>query len=182
MKNAAFIPLALLMCLVGTTTGCQDGQNGWGGSRRGQDPPAESNIIRVFKFVSSNPWLIFKNDGSGRVDGVRITVYLEGPGKAKGVFGTGTLLVAMYRLDRDALGQEITRPIHEWELPPEKAYPWRAKKETALGWAYSLRLQWPASLDLAGRDVAILVKYVRDDGRVIGSSRQTLRVPAIGAS
>jgi hypothetical protein len=139
---------------------------------------AESNIIRVNKFFNADPWLSFKNDGTGKIDGIRITVYLEGAGRPKGVFGDGTLLVEMYRLDRDRRGQEEATLVHKWELPPERAYAWRAKKETGMGWGYGLRLPWPDDLEVEGRQIAFVVKYVRADGGVISSSRQVVKVPS----
>lgn len=154
------------------------------GVARGGAPesgPVESNIVRVNKFFSQTPWLSFAGDGSNRVNGVRITVYLEGANEPKGVFGTGTLVVGMYRLDVDpATGRERSTLAYEWELPPERAYVWRAKEETALGWGYGLRLQWPDDLDVGGRQVAFVVKYLREDGRIISSSRQVLKVPFVG--
>lgn len=139
-----------------------------------------SNIVAVNKFFSNVPWLIFDNDGTGRVDGVKITVYLQPAGGVKGVFGTGTLVVEMYRIDRGPDGREIPTLVQDWNLPPVATYPWRSKKAFAMGWGYGLRLRWDKHVDVAGRKVVFLIKYVREDGRVISSSRQVLRVPAPG--
>jgi hypothetical protein len=146
------------------------------------EPITESNIIRVSKFFSADPWLSFASDGSGKVDGVRITVYLEGPSAPKGVFGDGTMVVEMYRLDTDKHGRETATSVYKCELPPEQAYPWRAKKPTGMGWGYGLRLQWPAELDVQGKQVAFVVRYLRTDGRVVSSSRQVVKVPAPGVT
>jgi hypothetical protein len=144
--------------------------------------PLESNIVRVSKFFSSEPWLSFDDDGSGRINGFRCTVYLEGAGSPLGVFGTGTIIVAMFRLDRDPLGREIATPLQEWEMPADKAYPWRSKNRTLLGFGYGMRLRWDEQLKVAGKQVAFMVKYVRDDGHIINSSRQVLKVPLRGAA
>lgn len=141
------------------------------------DAPTEQNIVRVNKFFHANPWLTFNNDGSDRVDGIRFSVYLEGPHRSGGVFGSGTMVVSMYRLDVDQTGRERPTKVHEWELPSEQAYPWRAKKKSLLGWGYGLRLQWDDKLRLEGRQVAMVIKYVREDGQVISSTRQVLKVP-----
>jgi hypothetical protein len=146
------------------------------------EPAAESNIVKVNKFFSSEPWLSFSGDGSSRIDGLRFAVYLESAARYKGVFGSGTIVVTLYRLDRDAAGQEQATQVQEWVLPRDKAYPWRARHETALGWGYGLRLPWDQDLDLAGRQIAVVVRYIRDDGRVITSSRKVLKVPASGDS
>lgn len=146
------------------------------------DGPVDSNIVRVNKFFSQAPWLCFKNDGSKRIDGVSFTVYLEGSEQPKGVFGSGTLAVIMYRLDYDPLGNEMATELKEWRMTAEEAYVWRAKKASALGWGYGMRLNWDDKIDVSGQQVAFVVKYIREDGRTISSSRQVLKVPASAAT
>lgn len=177
-RRITIVSMALL------TVGCASGR-GWQTQQSGRaakmpGPEPVSNIVSVNKFFSAVPWLIFDDPSSGRIDGFKCTVYLEGHDSPKGVFGTGTIVVTMYRLDNDPLGREFPTQVHEWELPPEKAFPWRAKKLTMIGWGYGLRLHWDKDLDVMGKRIAILVKYIRDDGRVISSSRTVLRVPLIG--
>ncbi|GJQ25877.1 MAG: hypothetical protein HBSAPP02_09090 [Phycisphaerae bacterium] len=145
-----------------------------------REPPVESNIVRVTKFFSAEPWLTFSNDGTSRVNGFKCSVFLEGPGKPRGVFGSGTIIVCLYRVDRDGAGREVAVPLQEWEMPPDKAYPWRCKERTLLGWGYGLRLQWRDDLDLEGKQIAVVVKYVRDDGKTLSSTRQMLKVPRRG--
>ena len=72
--------------------------------------------------------------------------------------------------------------MQEWELPPDKAYPWRAVQAAMLGSGYGLRLQWDKSVIVTGNQVAFLVKYRRSDGKTITSTRQVLRVPGHGAA
>ncbi len=186
-------PTRMLLVLLGGVltasglVGCvgwdaNDGAN-WGARKdRLNDPPMESNVIAVRKFFSAVPWLIFNNDGSGRVDGVKITVYLEGPRGPKGVFGNGTIVVQMYRVDPGPAGRDETTLVQEWSLPPEKAYPWRIKKESGMGWGYSLRLPWDKDAGVDGRQVAIVVRYIRADGRELSSSPQVLKVPIPSSS
>jgi hypothetical protein len=182
-----WMPLALASLLAMTVHCEQPSAAKWPpaskeNSQRSEGPGTQSNIIRVSKFLSADPWLSFATDGSGRLDGVRITVYLEGPSEPKGVFGDGTIIVELYRLDYDKHGRETVTPAYKWELPPDKAYPWRAKQATGMGWGYGLRLQWPAELDLQGKQVAFVVKYLRTDGRLVSSSRQVVKVPGPGAA
>lgn len=139
--------------------------------------PVEQNIVRVNKFFSQTPWLSYANDGSRRVDGVTFSIYLEGPNSPKGVFGTGVITVTMYRLDADETGREVAKKIYEWEYDAQAAYPFRAKTQTALGWGYGMRLRWGENLDVEGRQVAFVIKYMREDGRTVSSSRQVLKVP-----
>lgn len=170
----------LILVTVGLSAGCT-----WAGAGSQTGPVwtrgIESDIVAVHKFFDDTPWLLFSSDGTGRVDGVKITVYLEGAGKGKGVFGSGTIIVTMYRIARDAQGAEIVKPIHTWEMDAERAYVWRAKHETALGWGYGLRMQWPSDLDVAGQEVAFDVKYERESGQVIASRPQRFLVPSIGS-
>ncbi|MBI5765427.1 MAG: hypothetical protein HZA51_18110 [Planctomycetes bacterium] len=150
-------------------------------SKEPAEGPLEPNIVRVNKFFSSEPWLSFESDGTNRPDGVKFSVYLEGPRKSAGVFGTGRMVVTMYRIDINPVGEEMATQVYEWDLPADKCYVYRAKAQTALGWGYGLRLQWDRGLDLSGKQVAFLVKYIREDGKVITSSRQVLKLPKNGS-
>lgn len=182
--------LASLLAAV-ALCGCQypngSWARGWGGAAERSDrAPVKSNIVQVVKYFHANPWLSFSVDGSGQVDGVRFALYLVCPTtegnvvKYKGAFGDGVIIVDMYRLERDPGAREKAVLVHKWEMPPEEAYVWRAKKETMLGWGYGLRLQWNEGLDVEGKQVAFVIKYIRRDGRVVSSSRQVLRVPIRG--
>ncbi len=179
-RRFAIISTAFLTAGCAWGSGWQTQQNGPAMTMPGPEPV--SNIVSVNKFFSAVPWLIFDDPSSGRVDGFKCTVYLEGYDSPKGVFGTGTIVVTMYRIENDPLGREFTTQVHEWELPPHKAFPWRAKKATMIGWGYGLRLHWGKDLDVMGRRIAIVIKYIRDDGRVLSSSRTVLRVPLVGDS
>lgn len=139
--------------------------------------PIEPNIVRVNKFFSQTPWLSFANDGSRRVDGVTFSIYLEGPTSSKGVFGTGTISVLMFRLTGDEQGRQVATKLYEWEFDAQAAYPFRSKKQTALGWGYGMRLRWGEELDVEGDQVAFVIKYTREDGRVVSSSRQVMKIP-----
>ncbi|MBK8267337.1 MAG: hypothetical protein IPK83_03155 [Planctomycetes bacterium] len=140
----------------------------------------ESNIIRVNKIFDSFPWLSFSNDGSGRVNGFKCAVYLEGPKSTKGVFGSGTMVITMYRLDHDRLNREVPTEMKCWTFTREEALPYRARNMSMLGWGYGFRLPWGDDIRVSGRKIAIVIKYVRDDGRVVSSSRKVLRVPFTG--
>jgi len=147
-----------------------------------------SDIVHIFLIYPTAPWLVFDNQGGGVVDGFTCSVYLISPiydpvsGKVheKGVFGTGTIVVEMYRLDTDAAGREISTLVQTWELPPEKAMKFRGRMPKFLGWGYGLRLQWDKDVKVAGEDVAIVVKYIRDDGRTVTRPRKQMHVPSRG--
>ncbi len=146
-------------------------------------PAPVSNIVRVNKIFHTFPWLSFNPDGSGSIDGFKCTLYLESPDShKKGVFGSGTIVVDMYRLGRNPLGKEDATLVQEWVLPPEEAYVWQAKEPSLFGWGYGLRLRWNDDVDVAGRKVAFVIKYVREDGRVVPSARKVFKVPLSGDS
>lgn len=190
--------LIAVLCILALVTGC--GEQGGVAQQQQQPlkpirtssiepkpisaPPSteESNIIRVNKIFDSFPWLSFASDGSGRVDGFKCAVYLEGARSTKGVFGTGTLVVSMYRLDADALGREVPTEVQCWTFTREEAMQFRAREMKMLGWGYGLRLKWDDNVSVCGKKVAVVIKYVRDDGRVVSSSRKVLRVPIVGDS
>jgi hypothetical protein len=174
---------AVFACLLAGGAGCVQNESGeWEpiAAVSKDEGPVSSNIIKVSKYFSSEPWLSFSSDGSGRVEGVKFSVYLEGAEKPSGVFGTGNLIVTMYVIHRDRAGNESVSKEHEWEFTSAEAYPFRAKKRTLMGWGYGMRLQWPSELKLAGKQVAFVVKYAQENGRIISSTRQILRVPKHG--
>lgn len=144
-----------------------------------------SDIVQVVKFFPTNPWLVFE-PLEGKVDGVKCTVYLRAPLKdnpqgVKGFFGDGTIIVQMFLASEDESKKEKMELVHSWELPPEEAYKWRARKITVMGWGYGLRLRWPDEIKAGGRKVSFLVSYRRSDGKLIPSTRPSvLRVPLRG--
>jgi hypothetical protein len=191
MVNNPSVQIALIMigmavvaagCMQPVKSGVSSTRSTPLGTKPVTDGPLESNIVRVNKFFSSEPWLSFESDGTNKPDGVKFSVYLEGPIKPQGVFGTGRIAVTMYRIDFNPVGEEVATQVYEWDLPADRAYDYRSKEMTALGWGYGLRLQWDRQLDLSGKQVAFLVKYIREDGKVITSSRQVLKLPKIGSS
>jgi len=68
------------------------------------------------------------------------------------------------------------RLIKEWEFDVEAAKPFRSKKPSIQGYGYRLPLDW-GELDLAGREIRVIVSFERPDGRVIESSKKDLIVP-----
>lgn len=139
-----------------------------------------SDIVAVNKFFNVNPWLCYNDDGTGRVNGVRFSLYLQSAAGTKGVFGTGTIVIQMYRLDQDEQRRELPVLVQEWQFSPEQAYAFRARQASALGWGYGFRLRWDDTASVEGRKVAFVIKYIRGDGRVVVSSRQVAEIPVHG--
>lgn len=159
-------------------------------SPMGSEPPREislppqkeeSNIIGVNKFFDSFPWLNFGGDAADTINGFKCALYLTSSHSGgKGVFGTGTIVVTMYRLDSDRRGREVATEVFSWTLPREDAFAFRGREPTMMGWGYGLRLGWDDKVDVAGRKIALLFRYVRDDGRIVSATRQVLKVPLTG--
>ncbi len=185
---------ALLAVLLAGSVGCMHPVNNGTEADRPAAPfvppeAAVSDIVRVFLIYPTVPWLVFDEQGGGLVDGFTCSVYLisrvydpvTGKVHEKGVFGTGTIVVEMYRLDTDAAGRTVSDLVQTWELTPERAMAYRGRKPKLLGWwGYGLRLKWDNDVKVVGEDVAIVVKYVRDDGRVVPTRRKQLHVPTRG--
>ena len=172
--------LAALAFLCGCTTTTGNSPSTVRATREDMPAVESSDIVAVSKFFNVNPWLCFNADGSGRVNGVRFALYLQPANGTQGVFGTGTIIVQMYRLDQDEARREVPLLVQEWQYSVEKAYAFRAKQRTYLGWGYGFRLRWNDDLGVEGRQVAFVIKYIRDDGRVVLSSRQLAQVPVHG--
>jgi hypothetical protein len=145
-------------------------------------PPdvSQSNIVQVTKFFGEFPWLSFSSGEAGTIDGFKCALYLSTPtSQGKGVFGSGTLVIEMYRLDNSPQGETATL-VQTWELPPQDLYMFQSTKPTMLGWGYGLRLRWDEKVDVRGRKIALLIKFIREDGRIVHAQRQVLRVPLYG--
>ncbi len=186
-RPATLVPVVACLVSISSLSGCMQSKEEvyWQAQAQAANitipsPAPQSNIIRVNKFFNEYPWLNFTGGGDGRVEGLKCTIYLTSPDSLKGVFGSGTIIVSMFRLDRDPSGNEIPTPVQEWELPPEVAYLWQTKKPSLLGWGYTLRLQWDKGIEVEGHKIAVVIKYVREDGRVISAAPQILRVPKKG--
>jgi hypothetical protein len=140
--------------------------------------------------MRSKPWLNFDPAHPARVNGLAVNVYLVSASTQKGVFGAGTIRVVMFEdlsgsRGRDAGGKvdledAIGKKLYEWELTPEQATPYRvlrrANKKHVLGDGYQLRLSW-GDLDLAGKNVALQLEYVRGDGQRVVRKPFWLQIP-----
>ncbi len=189
IAHRGLLALALAACLAG----CEQPENQTGFGRNPLAPKKEpkaplkpvyvppdvpqSNIVQVTKFFEEFPWLSFSGGEAGNIDGFKCALYLSTPtSKGKGVFGSGSLVVEMYRLDRTERA-EVPALVQTWELPPDQLYLFQSRRPTMMGWGYGLRLRWADDVDVRGKKIAILFKYVREDGRIVHAQRQVLTVP-----
>jgi len=104
-------------------------------------------------------------------------LYLVSAKTRKGAFADGLIRVKLYRVDRDGPGQERRHLVHVWEFTPEQALPYRALRRTYLGYGYQLHLRWPEDCDVIGKEICVVVEFVRPDNKVISSRPKFMRVP-----
>ena len=143
--------------------------------------PTSDNIVKIVKFFPKEPWLRFRHDIAPAVDGIKVgALFLIDGTTGRGMFGEGTIVVDLYRIDVDPQGYEIPTQVYQWTFDTEQAMPFRARKRTVQGWGYQLRLHW-GDLDLAGREIELRISFRRLDGQVVHSSGQRFRVPAARA-
>jgi hypothetical protein len=156
----------------------------WQGGRPAQsDPeriakaPTISDIVRVLPFYDLAPWLTHPEAESFKPLGIRIrSLFLISDKTQKGVFGDGTLRMVLYRIRREPGEPPIRQKVHEWSFDPEQAVPYRVAKETFLGYGYQFDLVWPEDLQLGGSELALVIEYLRSDGKVVRADPKYFKV------
>lgn len=142
---------------------------------------AETNILNIYTYYNPyTPWIW--NENHNRVVGVIIgALYLQGP-NGRGVFGNGIIRPRLYIRDRKAANPEDEwKVVKEWSFDVDEAYLFRSIKPTVQGYGYMLPLRWGEDLNLADREVRLIISFERADGMVVRSSpRDFGRVPLKG--
>ncbi len=131
------------------------------------------NIVQIVPIWRHFPWM---KDGDETV-GLVSRVYFVESGESKGAFVTGPIGAELYLLERDRDGRLVRGLAHQWKLDRAAAAGLRIRKVSPMGYSYGLPLQWPADMDLGGRQVEVVITYARADGHVIRSNAKRLRVP-----
>ncbi len=135
------------------------------------------NIGLVHPSFNIFPWLQF-DPADPRPQGFAVqSLYLIDNKTERGVFADGTIVVRMYRVDREPDGRETRPLVHTWRLNPAQAMPFRSHRRTVFGVGYMLLLQWPKNLDVLNREIMVIVEFERPDGKVISSHPKFLKVP-----
>jgi len=149
-------------------------------SKSAQPTPAQvrqmidPNVVGVAAFYDPfNPWLWTEDHGKPRGLLIR-ALYLQGS-KGKGVFGDGTIRPKLYVREIQN-GQEQWQLAKEWSYTVDQAMNYRTNREFALGWGYRLGLPW-GDLNLAGREVRIIVEFERNNGQIVASDKKDFLVP-----
>lgn len=137
---------------------------------------SDPNVVGVYPlFDSFDPWIW--NDSHERPRGVHVkALYLIGR-NSKGVFGEGVIRPKLFVRQVTDSGEVSWRLEKEWSLNMQEAIPFRSKRQTAMGWGYSLYLPWDELPRLAGRQVRLIVEFERTDGRRVISNKKDFRVP-----
>ena len=173
---------ASCMCCV-LLIGCGPSKRD-GAGRDGQLSPQEvaelkdPNVVRVVALYHPfNPW-IWARDKSQVVGITTKQFYLVGP-DGKGVFGDGIIRPRLFELVPGPGDSKIPKLVKEWNFTVEQTIPFRTKEPTVFGWGYRLFMPWK-DLNLAGKDVRLVIEFERPDGAVISSDKKDFRVPLHG--
>ena len=143
------------------------------------DVPLRQDIVQVKKFYPGNPWLSFDEAGDPNPEGFKVNVYLVSAASSKGAFGDGDIIVTMYSYPEsgpDRAASSEPKLEKQWVLTPEDSLPFRARRETVMGLAYGLRLNW-GQADVLGKNVSVHITFQRRDGKLIKAQPRTFRVP-----
>jgi len=175
------VSAAIVVCAI--LTGCQPPQEGMTAAPAGSGVddvarvPTEPNVVNVVAIYNSiSPWLYDRDHA--KVQGIYVSgLYLLGP-KGYGVFGDGVIRPRLYVLERRPDGRKEPKLTKEWSFTVEEAIPWRGKQKRTPGWGYGLPLEFD-DIDLAGREIQMIVAFERTDGRIVRSSKQTFIVPKL---
>jgi len=137
------------------------------------------DIERISPFYSTRAiWLNFEDPPTNVPEGLKFTVFLGSARETIGVFGDGTMIVEMFRVDHDDQGKAIRVSVKKWSYNTEQCYPFRSKRRTRYGWGYGLRLPW-GDADVLGEEIVLVVSFKRLDGISIHSQPKYLKVPVV---
>lgn len=182
--GSLFVLIAFMVMAAGCqpeskdTTPQRDGKSG---TPQGiASAPLEPNIGRVVPlFDAFNPWIW--NEDRSRPRGITTKqLYLFGPDE-KGVFGDGVIRAKVFIAELEpGTGKKVWRELKQWSYDVEQAKPFRALRRGAGGWGYRLFLVW-GDLNLADKDIRVIIEFERRDGIVVKSDKNDFRVPARGS-
>lgn len=161
-----------LILLAATVGGCNDAQwsldpNRLGGSTR-------SDIYKVVCFYPANMWRSFDEAGDRNIEGFTFILYLISESTERGALANGNVEVQLFRVDTVGEKQSNRVLAYQWSRPTSEL---AQRNPTKLGHGYQPSVNW-GDLDLFGKELEILVRYVAPDGTIIPSRTATLTVPA----
>ncbi len=135
------------------------------------------DIVRIATFPDKrNPWLNFDDPPRDVPGGLKLPIYLTASDSPLGVFGDGTLIVDLYRLDRTPDGDENPVLVKQWSFDTRQAHAYGFRERQRVGWGYQLRLNW-GDADVLDSEIMVIISFQRFDGRVIRGKRMFFKVP-----
>jgi len=143
--------------------------------------PTQSDIVEVVAIYDSYPWLFDPDDDTGKAVGIRIrSLFLISAKTKKGVFGDGTLRMTLFEVQHPPGSRPVREKLHEWQFDKVQAVNSRVTKKTLMGYGYMFYLAWPEEMDLAGREIALGIDYIRTDGKLVRERPKYFQVMAGG--
>ncbi len=143
--------------------------------------PTESDIVEVVAIYNPFPWLFSPDDDASRAVGIRIrSLFLISGKTKKGVFGDGTLRMTLYGVQHPPGSRPVREKLYEWQFDKVQAVDSRVAKKTWMGYGYMFDLAWPEEMDLAGREIALGIDYIRTDGKLVRERPKYFQVMAGG--
>jgi hypothetical protein len=144
-----------------------------GDSRRGNLPPKD-RVRHVVCLFDGKPWLNLDRAGDRDPEGLWYRVYLK-TADDRGVLRDGRLDVEMYRIDRDAQGNETRTLVADWHYPTSAFDV--IDRAGVLGQGYVLKFSWRKDMDLPGSEIEIVTVFTDEYGNTARSSTYSLRIP-----
>jgi hypothetical protein len=163
--------VALTLGVATACCGCHDLRQV--DSQRGNLPPKD-RIRHVVCLFDSKPWLNLDRAGDRDPEGLWYRVYLK-TGEDRGVLRDGRFDVSMYRIGRDAQGNETRTLVADWHYPTSAFDV--IERGGVLGQGYILQFSWRKDMDLAGSEVEIVTVFTDEYGNTARSSTYALRIP-----
>ncbi len=134
----------------------------------------KSDIYKVVCFYPANMWRSFDEAGDRNIEGFTFILYLISSSTERGAHASGHVEVQLFRVDTVGEKQSNRVLAYQWSRPTDEL---PQRNPTKLGHGYQPSVDW-GDLDVFGKELEILVRYVAPDGTIIPSRTATLTVPA----
>jgi len=172
-------PTMLVIVAAVVLTGCAAFSGDGASPDRIARAPTQSDVVEVVAIYDPFPWLFNPDDDTDKVLGIRIrSLFLISAKTKKGVFGDGTLRMTLYGVQHPPGSRPVRERLHEWQFDKVQAVNSRVAKKTWMGYGYMFDLAWPEEMDLAGREIALGIDYIRADGKLVRERPKYFQVMA----
>jgi hypothetical protein len=135
------------------------------------------DVIRIIPYWSQVPWL----KSSDVVVGFGVRVYFVSGETEVGTFVPGQIQILTNLLTPE--GDYLRRSlVHQKTIVGQEEVGFRVRRKSPIGYSYGFPVRWPDDLNLAGKQIEVLIRYVRTNGTTIDSASKRLRVPLSSAA